>query len=1200
MKAMLLFLFFLSGAAGLSYEVAWTRSLIFVFGNTNLAMGIVLATFLLGFFLGSLRASRWGRDRRGLLRRYAAVEVGIGILGALFPFLAELAKALYPLLAGSIMPEVIRVLLCALFLLLPTFLMGATFPLMNGIFIIRPSRAARGAGLIYGAQTLGAAVGATASGFFLIRYFGLAQTSWIIAALNGIVALAAYLLSFRVGPSIAEKQVARNAEPMRPDFVGGGVQPPGSQGLEPILLGIVFCTGFASFALEILWTRILVFFVDGLTYSFTSVLVVYLLALAAGSALLTLWDRISRPGYASAGLILILGGLASVACLFTIPRLYEIIGAVKGDLEFYSLWKFVLSAFAGSGVLIFAPALLIGMATPMVIGILVRESGRPCAKSGLVYAYSCLGCCAGALGASWIIVPWIGLKLGVVLAGLVVLTAGVLLFNVSRAFWLFKILASVGSIALIWMMAHNPTIQVPYLVADSHVFKRPGRVGAIRLEGYAEGNICTASVVRDARTQERRLYTAGFSAASTGPEYSYMRMMAHLPVLACASPERALVIGYGTGTTAGSLSVHRDVGAIDIVEISRAVMKLADRFRDVNRGVGYESRDDGEGDRKVPVYTDMDGRDFLNLAEEGYDLITLEPLMPYTPAAVHFYTVEFYELCVEKLNKGGVVCQWIPLNAVPLDDLKLLLGTFASVMPSSGYFNFENSILLLGFVEEDWTLSAARMTRKFAQKEPGADLAVAGCRDAASFIGAYLCDGKKMAAFTRDQGVMRDDRTVVEYVRIAPGAAAYRRMYSGFGLLSRLQEPIGDHLDLSGLGAEEAEKISESADAYRLSFRYLLRGLQAEAGSAYQSLYPGAGLTIENPERLFERAFNINPRDRRAARRHASGLVKQASGQILLGRFDRAREIVDRVGIIADNFFDLHFVEALLHLASLDLDQCRSALDNMAAISSHSNKDLAIRICLAHFEGDQATVARTTDSLIDRGGLSAMEKALVDAAFVEAGRRKEQDGTIDLDGVLALLRAGHRGLNRSGGKAWNEAAKADGALLEEARRVLLDELNSPSGGLNSPSGGLNSPSGSVRLTAARGLAFFKNDDLVIDSLRQAYIESARGDRPALLDSVSRAGDGLTYIQVLRSTAASTTLLLKATEIALSKRNPAAVGHLIDLLEHRSKEVRVGALAALIGITDRRSEFDPCGSAESRARAVMEWREWHSTFLKEGG
>lgn len=1186
MKALLLFLFFLSGAAGLSYEVAWTRSMVFVLGNTNLAMGIVLATFLLGFFLGSLRASRWGRDRRGMLRRYAAVELGIGILGALFPFLAELAKALYPVLAGWIMPDVIRVLLCALFLLLPTVLMGTTFPLMNGIFITRRSRAARGAGLIYGAQTLGAAVGATASGFLLIRHFGLAQTSWIIAGLNGIVALAAYLLSFRVDQPIAKSRALPRDDGMRPDAVVGVAHSPGSQGLEPILYGIVFCTGFASFALEILWTRILVFFVDGLTYSFTSVLVVYLIAIAAGSALLALWDRISKPGYASAGLILILGGLVTIACLFLISRLYETISAVKGDLASYSFWDFMLSAFAGSGMLIFAPALLIGMATPMAIGILVRESGRPCAKSGLVYAYSCLGCCAGALSASWIIVPWIGLKLGVVLAGLVVVTGGVLLFNVSRAFWPFKILASAGSIVLILVMANNPIIRGSSLVADSHVFKRPGRVGAIRLVDYREGNICTASVVRDERTHERRLYTDGFSAASTGPEYSYMRMMAHLPVLACASPERALVIGYGTGTTAGSLSVHPCVRTMDIVEISPAVMKLAVRFRDVNRGVGYDFQGDGGSGKTARVYTDMDGRDFLNLADEGYDLITLEPLMPYTPAAVHFYTAEFYELCVERLNKGGVVCQWIPLNAVPVEDLELLLGTFASVMPSSGYFNFENSILLLGFGEESWTLSAARMTRIFAQKEPAADLAVAGCPDAASFIGAYLCDGETMRAFTRDAGVMHDNKTVVEYVRIAPGAEAYKRMFSGFGLLSRLQEPIGDHLDLGGLGREEAEKMAESAEAYRLSFRYLLKGFQAEAGSAYESLYPGAGLTDESPDRLFERAFNINPRDRRAAHRHASGLVRQAGAQVLLDRFDRAREIADRAAIITGDFFALHFIDALLHLASFDLDECRGALDRMAAFASHSNQDLAVRICIAHFEGDQAAVERITNDLIERGGLSAMEKALVDAAYCEAERRRTEAGSIDLDGVLALLRSGSCGLNRSGGKAWSEAAKAGGALLDEARRVLLDELNSSSG--------------SVCLAAARGLAFFKNDGLIIDSLRRAYIESARGDRPALLDSLSRAGDVVTYLEVLRSTSASTALLLKATEIALSTRNPEAVAHLIDLLEHRSKEVRITAFAALIGITDQRFDFDPCGSEESRVRSVMEWREWHSTFPKEGG
>jgi spermidine synthase len=1199
MRVLFLLLFFLSGAAGLSYEVAWTRSMIFVLGNTNLAVGLVLAVFLLGFFLGSLKGASWGRERSGLLKRYALVEVGIGVFGFLFPFLADIAKAVYPAVAGWAPPDLIRAAFCVLVLLIPTFLMGATFPLMNGIFITRHNRAAGGAGLIYGVQTLGAAAGALVAGFYLVRLFGLSRTSWIIASVNLLVALVAFLLSLKTEGAEARRD-AEGSVSVPETAAGGKVGPGEAGGSTAIIYAALFCTGFASLALEVLWTRILVFFVDGLTYSFTAMLAVYLLALGAGSAFLAFWDRIRKPGLASGGIVLVLGGIATVACLLWIPHLYGIIQSIKGDLAAYSFENFLLSAFSGSALIIFLPSFLMGMMTPLAIGILVREKGCACREAGFAYATSCLGCCAGALVASWFIVPLIGLKTGVVMAGLLVLTAGVMIFNASRAFWALKLAMSLGPISLAFYLALQ-AITPQQIVVDSHVFKRSGRQDRVVLENYREGNVCTASVVCDKRNRELRLYTDGFSAASTGPEYRYMRMMAHLPVAACRSPERSLVICYGTGTTAGSLSLHPDVREMEIVEISQAVIDVAPHFRVVNHGVGLalggvgpagdarSGSGSGEGALSVSLHTGVDGRDFLNLCDEGFDLITLEPLMPYTPAAVHFYTAEFYELCLEKMNAGGVLCQWVPLNALPLDDLALVLGTFASSMPSSAFFNFENSVLLLGFTTEEWSLSAVRAAGVFAGDKTGRDLAAAGCVDPAALFGAFICDGGKMRTLAGGKGSMHDDRTGIEYVPIAPGAEAYRRMSLGFGFLADALESVNPHIDWEGSGEEDRESLDEAIRSYGLSMRYLLRGIQAEYGRAYQQLYPRAGLTDEDPGRLFEKAFHLNPRDRRAARKHALSLVAQAKGLLLAADFGAAREMVDRAALFAKNLFDLDVTKALLCLAGRDVSGFESALDRMAMARSYSNIELALRIhgsllgLESGGEGVSPSVEDLERQLTEWGGVTPFEAKLLEKAVQAATESGGEGEPLDVERLVALLKAGHHGVTGNGGLAWTAARKADVDLLEDARGRLLAELTT---------------GGGAAASAATGLAFFKDEE-VLAALRDAYIGAGSVDRATILAALFRAGDRIAYIEVLRSPSSPPVLALKAAELAATAGSRDAVSPLIDLLEHRSDKVRAGALVALIEITGLRFDFDPYGEDQARTGAVARWRQWNALRKDRG-
>jgi len=133
----------------------------------------------------------------------------------------------------------------------------------------------------------------------------------------------------------------------------------------------------------------------------------------------------------------------------------------------------------------------------------------------------------------------------------------------------------------------------------------------------------------------------------------YMAHLAHLPVLLHPNPETAAVIAVGTGTTAGSLTLHPSLNTIWTVDISQHVFDVAPHFVPINQSFL-------ESPKVRPVVAD--GRHFLNVTEERFDVLTFEPPPPVEAGVVNLYSREFYQLAKKRLNKGGILCQWIPFH----------------------------------------------------------------------------------------------------------------------------------------------------------------------------------------------------------------------------------------------------------------------------------------------------------------------------------------------------------------------------------------------------------------------------------------------------------------------------------------------------------------------------------------------------------
>lgn len=760
-------LFLASGAAALCYEIAWTRHLVLVFGNTTRAVALLLGAYMLGLALGSEFGGRLADRTRRPALLYAAFEFAIALFALAFPWLVDGIRAVYLALGTPASP--VLFVLAFLALVIPTFCMGTTLPLLARATVDDASKTGRDVGYLYAANIVGAVLGAGATGFVLMESAGvLGATRWA-AAVNAAVGIVGWI-AFRgtagtrpdAAPAGDADEVADAARPSGAPSVADA-----SSHLRRAALVSAFASGCVGLAAQVAWTRLLTYFLNGFTWTFTAILSVFLAGLALGGAV---FGRAASASRDPAKLLVRLHLLVAVAigvALWTFGSQVEVVrsawsaaGALVGDPNDMATRHRLMLVLA-SGAVLFVPAFLMGGCFPVATALYQRGLADLGARVGRLYAVNTAGCVLGSLVAGFVLQPAFGPSRA---ASVVMIAACAFAFAVA---WAGRVRVPVlGAAAVIACVALDIAAEpgMPTLLR-SHVFAGD-RAREVVLRDTRHGQVCTVSVVENTRERFRLLYTDEFEAAGTKPEYRYMRMLAHLPVALARDPSRTLVICFGTGTTSGSVATHRAVRTLDLVEISPEVLATADAFRDVNQDV---LRGAGRSDLDVRVHVD-DGRHFVLRSRERWGVISLEPLMPYTPAAIHFYTRDFYEICRDRLEPGGLMCQWIPLQGMSGDDFRRLVAAFVAVFPESAMFFVDGAVALVGGpdgVEMSW----ARVSERLADPRVAADLRDVGFADPARALATFVTGGRRLRDFVDGVEPVTDERPVLEFHPIPPGVA---------------------------------------------------------------------------------------------------------------------------------------------------------------------------------------------------------------------------------------------------------------------------------------------------------------------------------------------------------------------------------------------------------------------------------------------
>lgn len=748
--ATLYFFAFFSGAAALVYEVAWTKLLVFTFGRTTLAASAVVAGFMGGMGIGAW-LYQWVRlaSRRDGLRFYAALEIGIAVSAAAltlgFGRLPEFFAWTAAFVPAGMAADLLRVGLVLALLFVPSALMGATFPALCALAIRDRAGVGRHLGPIYGLNTVGAAAGALAAGLVLIEWLGLRGSVVAANAANAAIALAAWGLSSRralgaiaIVPS-SQDDVRLTAR--LPRWVTGVV---------------IFGSGFATLAYEVVWFRALQYLFGNSTYALTLMLVVFLLGLGLGGLLFRRLARRPLPEWdlARCQLAIAVLALVAIAC--------EAVVLGNSDFEnrismfsttFFEVvwWKRLLIDSGLALAMMLPAALLMGVSFPLATRLFLGDVRRLGARVGASVLIANTGSILGSVLAALLILPQLGTVGG---------TRAIALINLGLGIWVLLWLRGAASARLAWGGAAAVAVAgIAMLLPERLSFQGDATVEQHRgeLVFEEESDLATVQVWIDPTRPQLRSMTIDGAAIGVslgwGPLYAKQVLLAHLPLAIDPNVRHTLNVGLGSASTLRALASYSSLETLDAVEISRAVVRASRFFREASV----------LEDPRVRLVVEDVSHFLLRTAPGSYDLVISDgkqsSLFSYNSMML---CRDFYENVLSRLSDRGLMVQWIPLLTPP-DDFRTTLRTFMDVFPEVEVFvDAPQSAFLVGSKHPIRGASRWGARRELAFRA-GRDLRRLGIPDADSLLSAWIAGGPELRRVVGPGPVSTWDRTLFEF-----------------------------------------------------------------------------------------------------------------------------------------------------------------------------------------------------------------------------------------------------------------------------------------------------------------------------------------------------------------------------------------------------------------------------------------------------
>ncbi|MFY0562619.1 fused MFS/spermidine synthase [Archangium lansingense] len=839
-------LLFGSGFCALVYQTAWQRELRLIFGASTAASAAVLAIFMGGLGLGgALLGGRVDREKRPLAF-YANLELLISLSAAVTPALVWLARLVYTGLGGTVsmglgFGSVVRLVLSALVLAVPTLLMGGTLPAAARAAETQDDVRRRALAVLYGLNTLGAVAGAAASTFLLFEVFGTRSTLWLAALLNVLVALIARAVARGLPDHEDSAAPAEAAAAAAPEAATASLPP------RRFVLSAAALVGFAFFLMEMVWYRMLGPLLGGSTFTFGIILVVALAGIGLGGAAYAAWGQ-QRPATLRGFALTCLLEALLLAVPLALGDRMAVFASLMRPLSIFGFGGLVLSWAIVAAVVVLPAAFISGVQFPLLLALLGRGGNNVGRQVGMAYAWNTAGSIVGSLAGGFGLLPLLSAPgvwrlVGAVLVGLglvaVVLslrqeqaTPGRMVPPLAAAVVAALLLTAVGPTAAWrhsaigagrdkleggnsingvrdWMAGQRRWLRWETDGVESSV----GVLGAYGLSFMVNGK-SDGNSLGDSGTQ----VMGGLIGAFTHP-----------------NPRRSLVVGLGTGSTAGWLGSVPEMERVDVVEIEPAILHFARMCQDVNERV--------LDNPKVKVHLD-DAREVLLASKESYDIIFSEPSNPYRAGISSLFSREFYQAVKKRLAPGGIFLQWLQTYEVDARTVRSVYATLSSEFGAVETWHTQGGDLILMATEQpqrhDLELMRARVSQEpYRRALP----AVWGTNELEGVLAHFIAGPALSKALAEGQEALlnTDDLSYVEFAF----ARSVGRKDTGFSypLLRRRSRE---------LNVDRPEVARGTADWHRVE------ELRLSGELPYSMNQPGVNKAALENHRAFSEAYRRN------------------------------------------------------------------------------------------------------------------------------------------------------------------------------------------------------------------------------------------------------------------------------------------------------------------------------------------------------
>ena len=747
-----------------------------VFGSTALAVSTVLATYMGGLGLGSYLAGKVADRIKNSVRAYALAEAAIGLYALAVPWLIHFYPGLNHWLWATFgdhytLLSLLRFVASAALLIVPTTLMGATLPLLARYFVSRPfefGRVSLRLGTLYAVNIFGGVSGCFLAGFIALPLIGVRSTNFLAASFDMSLA-AAIVIAQHVrrrwpvapkGPSLDE--LAAQANPAEANLV---VITPAAR--RAVLFAFAV-SGATAMTLQVLWTRALAVIIGSSIFSFTIILLAFLIGLGTGSAAFGRLAQRFRDPVRSLAMVH-LGIVAAIGLSYLVtdrlPYVFTyLLSSTSITADAVLVCQFTLACIA-----VLPSTFLMGAIFPITVRVVTADIGRVGRDVGSAYALNTVGAIVGSFLSGFVVLPQLGLQKGIYVSAVLDLGLAALLFAVStslpRSRRLLGMAAAAGMALLAlalprWNLTDfsigffRVSMARDYIEIVEHRHQKK-KWQMPKLVYYKDGIATTVSV--DQWGKVFSLKNNGKVDASNDADMPTQISVGLLPLLLYHNdhPPKVALVGFGSGVTAGAVTQY-PIASLEVVELEPAIYEASHFFDSVNQRPLQNP--------KVRALVG-DGRNFLSQRSDQFDVIISQPSNPWITGVSNLFTREYFQDIKARLRDDGIFCQWAQLYEMAPWNIKAIYRTLAEEFPYVMVFAAEDlsSDTILIARRHPINLDVRQIARAFENPITAAEAKRAGFASPHDVPAFLLLGPEELRSFTAGAAVNTDDNALIEF-----------------------------------------------------------------------------------------------------------------------------------------------------------------------------------------------------------------------------------------------------------------------------------------------------------------------------------------------------------------------------------------------------------------------------------------------------